>query len=57
MAFDVGVFLTVLGAVMLALAELSRMGRVSDPDVPINTDPMDIVTDGGAIRPAATKDS
>jgi multicomponent K+:H+ antiporter subunit A len=56
MAFDVGVFLTVLGAVMLALAELSRMGVAADPDQPINTDPMDIVTDGGAIR-SATKDS
>ncbi|MCC1481953.1 monovalent cation/H+ antiporter subunit A [Roseibaca sp. Y0-43] len=56
MAFDVGVFLTVLGAVMLALAELSRMGVAADPDQPVNTDPMDIVTDGGAIR-SATKDS
>jgi len=56
MAFDVGVFLTVLGAVMLALAELSRMGVASDPDQPVNTDPMDIVTDGGTIR-TATKDS
>ena len=34
MAFDVGVFLTVLGAVMLALAELSLMGKASDPDLP-----------------------
>ncbi|NBB97808.1 MAG: monovalent cation/H+ antiporter subunit A [Alphaproteobacteria bacterium] len=56
MAFDVGVFLTVLGSVMLALAELSRMGRAADPDQPVNTDPMDIVTDGGAIR-ATSKDS
>ncbi len=51
MAFDVGVFLTVLGAVMLALAELSRLGRASDPQVAVNTAPMDIATQGGTIRP------
>ncbi|MFV8824899.1 monovalent cation/H+ antiporter subunit A [Thauera sp. WH-2] len=31
MAFDTGVFLTVVGAVMLALANLSRMGRWTAP--------------------------
>ncbi|MDF2094767.1 monovalent cation/H+ antiporter subunit A [Aquibaculum arenosum] len=30
MAFDVGVFLTVVGAVMLALANLSRIGRLAE---------------------------
>ncbi len=47
MAFDVGVFLTVLGAVMLGLAELSRLGRVSDPNV--NRDAMDMKTTDGML--------
>jgi multicomponent K+:H+ antiporter subunit A len=41
MAFDTGVFLTVVGAVMLMLANLSRMGRWTSPYT-INTDAMDI---------------
>jgi multicomponent K+:H+ antiporter subunit A len=46
--FDIGVFLTVLGAVMLALAELSRLGRVSSPEV--NKAAMDLpVTEDGEI--------
>jgi multicomponent K+:H+ antiporter subunit A len=39
--FDVGVFLTVVGAVMLALANLSRLGRRA-ANVPINEGPMDV---------------
>lgn len=39
MLFDLGVFLTVLGAVMLMLYSLSRMARFSGTQV--NTDPMD----------------
>jgi multicomponent K+:H+ antiporter subunit A len=43
MAFDVGVFLTVVGAVMLALATLSRVGRLAEhqklPDTPMDHDP------------------
>ncbi|HNB06466.1 MAG TPA: MnhB domain-containing protein, partial [Thauera aminoaromatica] len=41
MAFDTGVFLTVVGAVMLALANLSRMGRWTSPYT-INTGAMDV---------------
>ena len=41
MAFDLGVFLTVLGAVMLALANLSRLGRHTGR-LMINRSPMDI---------------
>ena len=40
MAFDVGVFLAVVGAVMLALASLSSMNRRAGETV--NVDPMDI---------------
>jgi multicomponent K+:H+ antiporter subunit A len=40
-AFDVGVFLTVVGAVMLALANLSRLGRRAGKQ-PVNIEPMDI---------------
>ena len=40
-AFDVGVFLTVVGAVMLALANLSRLGRRVGKQ-PVNIEPMDI---------------
>ncbi|SDW21524.1 monovalent cation/H+ antiporter subunit A [Roseicitreum antarcticum] len=40
-AFDIGVFLTVVGAVMLALASLARIaGRTGEP---VNADPMDII--------------
>ena len=41
MAFDTGVFLTVVGAVMLALANLSRMGRRT-AHLPINQTAMDV---------------
>jgi multicomponent K+:H+ antiporter subunit A len=39
--FDAGVFLTVVGAVMLALANLSRMGRRAG-HLPVNQGPMDV---------------
>ncbi|APR03662.1 monovalent cation/H+ antiporter subunit A [Thauera chlorobenzoica] len=48
MAFDTGVFLTVVGAVMLALANLSRMGRRAG-HLPVNKAPMDI--DPSAVPP------
>lgn len=41
MAFDVGVFLTVVGAVMLALANLSRVGRRTEP-LPVSDSPMTV---------------
>jgi len=41
MAFDVGVFLTVVGAVMLALESLSRIARHAGETV--NVDPMDVM--------------
>lgn len=41
MAFDLGVFLTVVGVVMLSLANLSRVGRKAEPQ-PEPTEPMDI---------------
>ena len=40
MAFDTGVFLAVVGAVMLALANLSRLGR-RVAHLPVNVSPMD----------------
>ena len=40
MAFDLGVFLTVVGAVMLALESLSRLARRAGETV--NIHPMDI---------------
>ncbi|QPO11294.1 monovalent cation/H+ antiporter subunit A [Thalassospira sp. A40-3] len=40
MGFDLGVFLTVVGAVMLALAKLSQVERMAE-HVEINTEPMD----------------
>lgn len=55
MAFDVGVFLTVMGAVMLGLAELSRMGRLTDPEA--QKGPMDIATKDGVITVPAAKDN
>ena len=62
MAFDTGVFLTVVGAVMLALANLSRMGRWTNPHS-INKTAMDVdpsaslpkehfsIADNNTIRP------
>ncbi len=41
MFFDAGVFLVVVGATMLALANLSRVARRAEY-VPINAEPMDI---------------
>lgn len=40
MAFDLGVFLTVVGAVMLALAQLSQLGESSNREA-ANDEPMD----------------
>ncbi len=40
MPFDIGVFLTVVGAVMLALAQLSKMGQRLNQHA-VNTQPMD----------------
>ncbi|MFB2594576.1 monovalent cation/H+ antiporter subunit A [Paracoccus sp. p4-l81] len=51
MAFDLGVFLTVVGAVMLSLASLSRIARRAGETV--NTEPMDI--DPSAPRAAQIK--
>ncbi len=39
MLFDLGVFLTVLGAVMLMLYSLSRIARFAGE--PVNVEPMD----------------
>ena len=47
MPFDIGVFLTVVGAVMLALAQLSKMGAKL-ARVPVNSAPMDV--DPSALR-------
>ena len=50
MAFDLGVFLTVVGVVMLTLANLARVGRKAEPQ-PAEAGPMDIVLRGrGALR-------
>ncbi|MEO1119894.1 MAG: hydrogen gas-evolving membrane-bound hydrogenase subunit E, partial [Pseudomonadota bacterium] len=43
MAFDVGVFLTVVGAVMLSLESLSRIARHAGETV--NLEPMDVMPD------------
>ena len=43
MAFDLGVFLTVVGVVMLTLANLSRVGRKAEPSDRAARRPMDIV--------------
>jgi len=40
MAFDLGVFLTVVGAVMLALAQMSHLGESTNREA-VNEDPMD----------------
>ncbi|NMG48919.1 monovalent cation/H+ antiporter subunit A [Azoarcus communis] len=41
MFFDTGVFLVVVGATMLALANLSRLGRRAE-SLPVNAGPMDV---------------
>jgi multicomponent K+:H+ antiporter subunit A len=41
MFFDVGVFLVVVGATMLALANLSRVSRRAE-NLPTNVAPMDV---------------
>ena len=51
MAFDLGVFLTVVGVVMLTLANLSRVGRKAEPVTGPAT-AMDIV-----LPPAAGQES
>jgi multicomponent K+:H+ antiporter subunit A len=55
MAFDLGVFLTVVGVVMLTLSRLSRVGRKAEPrEVP--QAPMDIVLpEAEAEAPAAVR--
>ena len=40
-AFDLGVFLTVVGGVMLALAQLSRVGQQTNREL-VNVEPMDV---------------
>jgi multicomponent K+:H+ antiporter subunit A len=49
MAFDVGVFLTVVGAVMLILANLSRLSRLAGK-LPINKTPMDDEVSPGVVK-------
>jgi multicomponent K+:H+ antiporter subunit A len=41
MFFDIGVFLVVVGATMLALANLSRIGRRAE-HLLVNREPMDV---------------
>lgn len=50
MAFDLGVFLTVVGGVMLALAQLSRLGRRADREY-VNEAPMDVDPSGREAGP------
>jgi multicomponent K+:H+ antiporter subunit A len=48
--FDVGVFLAVVGAVMLSLESFSRLARrahVRDSDMPMDVDPSKIATKEG----------
>jgi multicomponent K+:H+ antiporter subunit A len=52
-AFDVGVFLCVVGTVLLALASLSRLGRRSGEGV--NPTAMDVNPQGAAAVPATEK--
>jgi multicomponent K+:H+ antiporter subunit A len=52
MGFDLGVFLTVVGVVMLTLANLSRVGRKAEPEE-IPQEPMDIVLPPAEKRPVA----
>ncbi|MFP4079132.1 MAG: MnhB domain-containing protein, partial [Ectothiorhodospira sp.] len=47
MIFDVGVFLTVVGAVMLALAQVSRLGLAASHE-PANEGPMDFDPSGSS---------
>ncbi len=54
MPFDIGVFLTVVGAVMLALAQLSKMGQRLTHHA-VNTQPMDF--NPSAIRIDASKEN
>ena len=55
MAFDLGVFLCVVGSVMLALARLSRVGRIAEhlkiQEGAMDVDPSRYVVDDP--RPAA----
>jgi multicomponent K+:H+ antiporter subunit A len=52
MGFDLGVFLTVVGVVMLTLANLSRVGRKAEPEE-VPKQPMDIVLPPVDERPPA----
>jgi multicomponent K+:H+ antiporter subunit A len=58
MAFDVGVFLCVVGSVMLALSNLSRVGRIAE-HLEVQEDAMDVdpskATGGAAPTAAAAK--
>ncbi|TCT05072.1 monovalent cation/H+ antiporter subunit A [Aquabacter spiritensis] len=45
MAFDLGVFLTVVGVMVLSLAQLSRVAQRIDP-VPETGEPMDVLLEG-----------
>ena len=49
MAFDLGVFLTVVGVMVLSLAQLSRVSRRIDP-APDNQEPMDVRLEPSASR-------
>ncbi len=49
MLFDSGVFLTVVGAVMLALAQLSLLGSYTR-DFDVNAEPMDVDPSGRGFR-------
>ncbi len=55
MGFDLGVFLCVVGSVMLALANLSRIGRIAEhlevPEGPMDVDPSKLIDP--AVVPAA----
>jgi len=57
MAFDVGVFLCVVGSVMLALARLSMVGRIAEhlevQEGPMDVDPS-LSPDGEPVTPSAT---
>ncbi|MGR7996808.1 monovalent cation/H+ antiporter subunit A [Xanthobacter sp. ZOL 2024] len=46
-AFDLGVFLTVVGVMVLSLAQLSRVARRIDP-APESAEPMDVKLEGAA---------
>jgi multicomponent K+:H+ antiporter subunit A len=50
MGFDLGVFLTVIGSVMLALANLSRLARRTE--APISREPMDVRPMPGSLATA-----